>query len=218
MTIAETTANEVITTPEAPKKTAGGDPLDLSNQSHTLLHAWKEVYKVEKENADDAYYYAKQLWCEDKAKWAQGKRKVLRGEWTVEHFDQEMENLKKKQEPVWDTLMKKVDGIHEKVDGPHNELKAAQERIKESLGPGSVLKLFRKDRSAEHDNLRHEYQFKLQQQYKDAETEYQLLCAWPEGTLTTVKLFRENYLKENAHVIDYVHSKKGLKHDECPVE
>jgi hypothetical protein len=81
--------------------------------------AWTEVNKVKKDNADDAYCYAKQLWCEDKAKWVQGKRKMLRGDWTVEHFDQEMEKLKK-QEPVWEVLIKKVDGMHEKLEDPQN--------------------------------------------------------------------------------------------------
>jgi hypothetical protein len=216
--IAETAPKEVITTPEAPKKTAAENTtLDLLRQSHTVLRAWKVVYNVEKDKADDAYYYAEQLWCEDKAKWAHGKRRVLSGEWTVEHFDQEMERLKKKQEPVWAILMKKVDAIREKLEVPHSEFKAAEERVKTSLKPaGSVLKMFGKDRSstAEHDNLHHEYQNKWKQLYKEAEAEYQLLCAWPEGTLTRVKMFRENYLKETTHVIDYVHNRKGLKHDE----
>ena len=217
----EAPAQEVTTPPEeAPKveTTKKTGELDLLNESHKVLHVWKDLYKVEKDNADDAYYYAKQLWCEDKAKWAEGKRKVLRGEWTVEQFDQEMEKLKKRQKPVWDILINQVGQIREKLEGPHKDFHSAHERVKESLGPHPLMKLFGKeiDHSEEHVNLRHEYQNKLKQQFNDAETEFQLLCGWPEGTLTKVKLFRDTYLKENAKVIELVHDKKGVPHDESP--
>jgi hypothetical protein len=220
MPTAETAPKEkVMTTTAGGPKETGQDAFDLLRQAHSAIRAWKEVHKAQKDKADDAYYYGEQLWCEDKAKWAHGKRRVLCGEWTVEHFDKEMERLKKKQEPVWDVLMKKVDAIREKLEVPHGELRAAEEGMKKSLEPtGSVLGLFGKDRSEEHANLHHEYKHKFKQQFKDAETEYQLLCAWPEGTLTRVRLFRENFLKENTRVMDYVHNKKGLKHDETPVE
>jgi hypothetical protein len=185
---------------------------DLLNQCDNVLHAWKDVYKVEKENADAAYYYAKQLWCEDMAKWAHWKSKALRGEWTVRQFDQVMKILKNKQGPVWDILIKKVDGICKNLEGPRGDVKATHERLKKSLGPHPLMKLVGKkiDRSADHVNLRHEYQCRLFRQYKDAETEFQLLCAWPDGTLTRVKSLRENYLKENTRIIEYVHNQKGL--------
>ena len=222
-TIVETTPEEVTTPPEeAPKvetpkveTSHKAGELDLLNQSHKVIHVWKDLYKVEKENADDAYYYAEQLWCEDKAKWAEGKRKVLRGEWTVEQFEQEMEKLKNRQKPVWDTLINTVGVIREKLEGPHKDIQATHDRLKESLGPHPLMKLLGKEinHSEEHVHLRHEYQNKLRRQYEDAETEFQLLCAWPEGTLTKVKLFRDTYLKENEKVIELVHNKKGVLHD-----
>jgi hypothetical protein len=193
----EMTPEEVTTRPEEVPKVdttqkVGGE-LDLLNQSHKVLHVWKDVYKVEKDNADDAYYYAEQLWCEDKVRWAYGKCKVLHGEWTIKHFDKEMESLKNN----------KVDEICKKLEGPHKDIQAAHECMKESLGPLLLMYLFGKelDHLAEHGNLCHEYQHKLKQLYKDAKTEFQLLCAWPKGTLMRVRLFWDTYLKENDHVI-----------------
>jgi hypothetical protein len=75
-----------------------------------------------------------------------------------------MDRWKNQQEPVWDNLIDKVDVIREKLEG---HVTATNERVKESLGPT------------------------LEQQYKDADDEFQSLCAWPQGMLTRVKLFRE---------------------------
>lgn len=128
------------------------------------------------------YYYAEELWCEYRTAWAQGKRKVLNLEWHADQFSDEIENLKAQQKLIWDILLADVDSICTCLAGPHDDVVTAH-----------VLKLFEKGkRVPERKELYRDYHYKLHQEFEDAENDYQLLCAYPEGTLTRVKLFWVN--------------------------
>jgi hypothetical protein len=193
---AEPAPEEVVTTPDAPKETGYNI---VVKEFEAAVHAWNDVYKVQKEKADDAYHYGEKLLREDKEKVSLGKNKEITGQWTFEHLEQEMHKLKMNQKPVWADLMKKVDAIRETLEGAHKELKASDERLKKSLEPGFHFKLFHKDHSTEQDNFRHEYHHKYKQQYKHAESEYHSLCAIPNGTLSKVKVFRDDFLILHGH-------------------
>lgn len=204
-------------TPQTAPETEKKDQSMLVKEAHEALVAWHELHKVEKPKAEDAYYYGEQLWCEDKAKWASGKRKVLKGEWTIERFDVEVEELKKKQEPVWSILLEDVKKIRERLEGSRKNVTAVHDRIKANLSPEPMFKLFKKDtRPPDEKELYNEYHYKLHQEFADAEQEYQLLCAWPEGTLTRVQLFQEHSLKDGSNLVQYIHdidAKKKLSHE-----
>lgn len=204
-------------TPQAAPETETKDQSMLVKEAHDALVAWHELHKVEKTKAEDAYYYSEELWCEDKGKWASGKRKVLKGEWTVEKFDEEVQKLKKKQQPMWSILLENVKQIRERLEGPHENVTASHDLIKANLSREPTFKLFKKDtRTPDEKELYNEYHYKLRQEFDDAEMEFQLLFAWPEGTLTRVRLFWEHSLKEGSNLVEYIHdldAKKKLSHE-----
>jgi hypothetical protein len=201
-------------------------PTTVRHLAEEAIAAWKTVVKNEKYNAEDLYYWAEELWCEEKHAWANGKRKVLRGQWTCDQFDEEMEKLNAKQKPVWDILLQKEAELRAKYEAPHQAVVATNERIKECLQvdpvskkylhpAGKVFGKIKIEHPDQHD-LHHAYHCKLQRQFEDAEEEYQTLCGYPSGLLTEVKLFREHLIKENAQLADYLHKKKGVVHSVAP--
>ena len=201
--VAATPEEKVVeAAPEAPEA-------DVLHEAHEVLRTWKRIYEEEKEKADDSYYYAKDLWCEDKDFWDHGKHKVHRGEWTVETFEEELEALKRKQEPVWDKLLKQVDESSAKLEKPAEDVKEMAEKVKASIGPHPVKKLIGKGPTSQEAEVRHEYHWKLQREFKDAKAQYEELCAHPEGTLTQVKLMRVNVVREDINVTEYLHGEQG---------
>lgn len=192
--------------PEAPQEAPQANVL---HEAHEVLRAWKKVYEVEQPKAKDTHYYAEELYCEDQKFWDQGKRKVNQGEWTVETFDEELQKLKAKQQPVWDKLMKQVDEISANLEKPAEDVKAASEKVKASIGPHPIKKLVGEAPTPQEAEVRKEYHWKLQREFKDAKAQYQEIVGFPEGLLERVKLFRINVVREDINITEYLHSNQN---------
>jgi hypothetical protein len=206
----EVAVDETPPAPEAPQQTQ--EQKDVLDEAHKALCAWKEVFDKELPIAKDVYYYAEELYVEDKDFWDHGKHKVNRGEWTTNQFDDELQKLKKKQEPVWDRLMKQVSVIEAKLETPIEVVKASDEAVKASIGPLPIKKMIGgKGPTEQEARVRHEYHWKLQQEFKDAKAQYNEICGYPEGLLEQVKLFRLNVVREDINVTEYVHSDSKFK-------
>lgn len=203
----EVVEEEVVAQPEAPKE----EPAVLQ-EAHRVLRAWKQVYDEQLPKAEDAHYYAEELFCEDQKFWDQGKHKVRRGEWTVEQFDEELQALKKKQDPVWDILLKQVAEISTALEQPAKDVNSSSEKVIASIGPHPFNKILRKATpTPEEQEVRHEYHWKLQQEFKDAKAQYQKICGYPEGLLSRVKLFRINVVREDINIAEALHDKEKNK-------
>jgi hypothetical protein len=182
---------------------------DVLKEAHDVLCAWHELYKVEQPKADDTFYYAEELWVEDEKFWDHGKHKVTRGEWTVEQFDEELEKLRKKQQPVWDKLLKQADEIAAILEKPAADVNASAEKVKASIGPHPLQKYVGRPAPTKQEaEVRHEYHWKLHQEFEDAKAQYQEICGYPEGLLSRVKLFRINVVREDISITEYIHSDK----------
>jgi len=204
-------------------------PKEILQQAEDSLCAWNEAMEQVQVPADDLFYYAEELWVEDKAKWNEARRKALHGEWTVEQFDRELDALQQKQAPVWDIILKKEADLRGILEVPHQQMKVAHDRIKMALAEDPLSKkfmnplahLFGKPLHEDQQMLLHHYQCKLKRQFEDAEEEFNRLADYPSGLLTRVKLFRSNAIKETAELAGVVHKKKGVVHDmvkSAPVE
>lgn len=200
----EEVVEEEVPPPEAPQ----ANVLHLANEA---LCAWKRIYKQEKPKADDTWYYAEELFVEDQKFWEHGKHKVHHTkEWTVEQFGEELEKLKAKQQPVWDLLIKQADEIAAKLEKPAEDVKNACDKVKASLGPHPFNKVVpgKPAPTSQEEEIRHEFHYKLDQEFKDAKVQYQEICGYPEGLLPRVKLARINVVREDINITEALHDEQ----------
>lgn len=196
---------EEVPPPEAPQA-------NVLEQANKALCAWKQVQEKVLPEAKDLHYYAEELYVEDQKFWDHGKFKVRREEWTVDEFDQELKALSKKQEPVWDKLLNQTDILLKKLEQPYKDVQAAAEKVKASIGPHPFGKVLGKPApTSQEQEIRHEFHWKLDQEFKNAKAEYQEIAGYPEGLLSRVKLFRLNVVREDINITEALHDDKQGK-------
>lgn len=199
-------------------------PSYVLKEADIAMAEWNSVAGPATSEAKDLYYYAQELWCEDKHEWSDERRKVLRDKLTVDQFDKDLEALSQKQAPVWEILLTKEAALRTGIDVAHDKVKKAHANIKKALMEdplnrkfmNPLAKVFGKTLHKDQQELNRYYKNKLKRQFQDSEETYVLLCGYPSGLLTSVKLFRANAIKESAHVAEEIHKKKGLVHEVIP--
>lgn len=193
-------------------------PREILQQATDALNAWDRILTETKDPADEIYYYAKQLWTEDKNMWSTARRKTLRNQWTVAEFDRNVNSLHQRQKPVWDILLAKQVTFCCKLQEAHGNLHRVRQSIKESLREDPLSQkyihpfahLFGKPLHADQQELRHAYHYQLRRQFLDADEDWERLAGYPSGILTQVQLLSSNAVREISHVIDNVHTRKTV--------
>lgn len=193
-------------------------PKETLKEAEDALSNWKKVMEETKVLADDALYYAEELWLENQTKWNEFRRAVMSGECTIEAFDNLLKALQEKQAPVWDTLGKQESELRARIEKSHDKLKLARADIHKAIREDPLSKhymnplahLFGPPLHPDQKELLHLFQAKLRRQMEDAEEEFFNICGFPTGVLTRVKNIHDKSLAESAHLQEMVHKKKGV--------
>jgi len=103
--------------------------------------------------------------------------------------------------------LRQADEISAKLEKPAKAVSVSADKVKASIGPHPLQKYVGKPApTSQEAEVRHEYHWKLQQEFKDAKAQYQEICGYPEGLLSRVKLFRINVVREDIHITEYMHT------------
>lgn len=162
-----------------------------------VLHNYKKLVEKEYPNISSVYEGAKDLWEQVKLHWTKGKQQVLKGGWSADDFDADMLDLFKRQEVLWERLLDAAAELLVKVETSYEKVQLIETSVKHERGEG-VHVAWMGLPTKEQDLIRKEYHHKLRFSFKEAATEHDNLCGYPDGLLTRVRLLRERADRETS--------------------
>jgi hypothetical protein len=178
-------------------------------EADSVLCEFKALIEKEYPVASSLYEGGKNLWEQVKYHWKQGKYRVLKGEWSADDFDRDLMDLFRRQEAIWDREMDVGAELYVRIDELYKKVKQAHDNVKNARGkPPHVA--WMSFPTPDQATIRHVYDHRLRFAFKDAQTEYEGLCGYPEGILTKLKLLRDRAIKESRDLVEWCRKKEHV--------
>lgn len=182
---------------------------EVLTEADSILSEFNALIEKEYPIANKLYEDATHLWEQVKYHWTQGKHRVLKGEWSADDFDRDLMDLFRGQEAIRDRQMNLGAELYAEIEELYKKVEQAHDNVKHARGePPRVA--WMSFPTPDQATVRKVYAHKLRFTFKDAQTDYESLCGYPEGILTKMRLLHERAIKETRDLVEWCRKKEHL--------